>query len=166
MFYANYTRYKAPIFDPNGENIICYENTVLFLVSSFQYILVAVVFSVGPPYRKPLWTNKRLIATLCILITLTCWFVLMPPSSVLSLMELRVLPFKFKIFILFLGAANLGISLLCEKYLFTRFASAVSKSKDKLKYMVNSRDGYSVVGKQHKKIYKKVMDDMGIHGNK
>ncbi|KAG1455987.1 hypothetical protein G6F55_006757 [Rhizopus delemar] len=158
--------YKAPIFDPNGENIICYENTVLFLVSSFQYILVAVVFSVGPPYRKPLWTNKRLIATLCILITLTCWFVLMPPSSVLSLMELRVLPFKFKIFILFLGAANLGISLLCEKYLFTRFASAVSKSKDKLKYMVNSRDGYSVVGKQHKKIYKKVMDDMGIHGNK
>lgn len=34
-----------------------YENSALFLISCFQYILVAAVFSVGPPYRKPMWTN-------------------------------------------------------------------------------------------------------------
>ncbi|CEG69341.1 hypothetical protein RMATCC62417_05429 [Rhizopus microsporus] len=156
--------YKEPIFDPDGENITCFENTVLFLISSFQYILVAVVFSVGPPYRKPLWTNGRLVATLVILIALTCWCVLAPPESLEDLLELEVIPFSFRVFILALAGLNLGVSLMCEKYLFGRFATAISNSKNKIKSL-GSRQGYHVVGKQHKKIYKKVMNDMGIHDN-
>lgn len=138
---------------------MCFENTVLFLVSSYQYMLIAVVFSVGPPYRKPLWTNVRLVITLCVLIGFTTWFVLIPPQFILNMLELHVLPTSFRFFILFIAALNLATSLLCEKYVFGRLSDAITSLWIKYK----SRKGYNLVNdKYHGKTYRRVMDEMGI----
>ena len=37
--------------------ITCHQNSVLFCLSSFQYILLAVAFAKGVPYRQPLFKN-------------------------------------------------------------------------------------------------------------
>ncbi|KAG2228910.1 hypothetical protein INT48_004448, partial [Thamnidium elegans] len=151
--------YQPPEFDPDGQNIMCFENTVLFLVSSYQYMLIAVVFSVGPPYRKPLWTNARLVLTLCVLIGFTTWFVLIPPQFILNLLELYVLPTGFRFLILFIAAVNLATSLLCEKYVFGRLSDSLSDLWIKYK----SRKGYNLINdKYHGKTYRRVMDEMGI----
>lgn len=141
---------------------MCLENTVLFLISSYQYMLIAVVFSVGPPYRKPLWTNGRLVLTLCVLIGLTTWCVLAPPEFVTDLLELESLPMSFKMLILLLATLNLVISLLCEKYVFNHVSDMLSVILNKYR----SRKGnYNLVNDSSKvqgKTYRRVMDEMGI----
>ncbi|ORY96317.1 hypothetical protein BCR43DRAFT_491482 [Syncephalastrum racemosum] len=151
--------YVPPVFDPDGDNIECFENTVLFLLSSFQYILVAIVFSVGPPYRKPLWTNDRLVITLGVLIALTTWSVLWPTDWARSWLELETLPFSFRVFILFLAGTNLALCLWCEKYFFGHVAAGISIALQKAR---QRRQGYSSLGKMHKKIYKRVAEEMDI----
>src|SRR5579871_1454851 len=51
-------RYIPPIVNPEDPEIRNSENTVLFLISCYQYIMIAVILSVGPPYREPMLKNS------------------------------------------------------------------------------------------------------------
>ena len=50
-------RYIPPIVDPDNPEIRNSDNTVLFLISCYQYIMIAIILSVGPPYREPMIQN-------------------------------------------------------------------------------------------------------------
>jgi len=49
--------YIPPIVDPEDPEIRNSDNTVLFLMSCYQYIMIAIILSVGPPYRQPMIQN-------------------------------------------------------------------------------------------------------------
>lgn len=50
-----------PIAGDEFEHILCWENTVVFLVSCFQYLILGVVYSKGLPYRQPIYKNGKII---------------------------------------------------------------------------------------------------------
>ena len=45
------------------EEIVSYENTAVFSVSVYQYIILAVAFSKGMPYRKTIFSNCKFYIT-------------------------------------------------------------------------------------------------------
>jgi len=52
------------------DDYVCYEVTTILFVSSFQYIIMAVIFSKGLPYRKPIVSNCMSIALFCVSVCL------------------------------------------------------------------------------------------------
>lgn len=109
------SRYTAPTIDPEQLDIESYENTSLFLISSFQYILVAAVFCVGPPYRKPLYSNRWLVLALVGLSAFSIYTLFMPPTSpIFGLLQFVDLPHEFHLELLLILLANVALSWIFE----------------------------------------------------
>ena len=55
------TYYEYPNLGP-GDNPgnVSYEDTIVFYMSWFEYLVICIVFSIGKPWKKPSYTNKLL----------------------------------------------------------------------------------------------------------
>ncbi|KAI0363131.1 hypothetical protein BV20DRAFT_1068713 [Pilatotrama ljubarskyi] len=93
-----------------------YENSALFLVSYFQYILVAAVFSIGPPYRKQMWTNGWFMVSMVCLSVFNVVVLLAPPGAVARILELMVLPISARGTLLLAAVMNVLASLAFEHW--------------------------------------------------
>ncbi|GAA5825204.1 hypothetical protein JCM11251_006142 [Rhodosporidiobolus azoricus] len=148
--------YTPPTIDPDKLDIVSYENTSLFLMSSFQYILVAAVFCVGPPYRQPLYTNRWLVAALVALASFSVYTLFMPSSSyIFQLLEFIDLPHEFHLELLLLIIANVGASWAFESVGAQAVARWIGEMQRKYRRMRGRR-------KESGKVYKAVaraMDD-------
>lgn len=50
-----------PVKPSSGDELklLCWETTTIFSISSFQYLIMSVVFSKGKPFRKPFYLNCK-----------------------------------------------------------------------------------------------------------
>ncbi|KAF7797894.1 hypothetical protein EIP86_009100 [Pleurotus ostreatoroseus] len=107
---------KDPSEDDGKLEARNFENSALFLVSCFQYILVAAVFSIGPPYRKPMWTNALLMISIISLAAFNIIVLLAPSGFINSILELMVLPAAGRVTLLFMVVVNVVLSMVFEKW--------------------------------------------------
>jgi cation-transporting ATPase 13A3/4/5 len=141
--------YQPPIIDKNHSNSLNSQNTTLFLVSCFQYILSAVVLSVGRPFRQPMGQNLPFVVTMFTTLAITAYMLFDPAAWVMRSMELTYMDTPFKLFIAALGLANFATAFLCERWVFPVLAKWVGI----LKVRVTKR-------RKKRKVYKEILEGM------
>ncbi|CAL8109824.1 unnamed protein product [Orchesella dallaii] len=124
MFMLKQQSWFTPVKIASGDDLqtLCWEATTIFSVSSFQYLIIAVVYSKGPPFRKSFYTNVEFLMS-CIVLTASTtlllvypigflgdWFDLMPTT-------LETQPFRFTL--LMFPAINLIVSIIFENVIST-----------------------------------------------
>ncbi|KAH9894751.1 Ca-transporting ATPase [Cubamyces lactineus] len=107
---------KDPSADDGKLEATNYENSALFLVSCFQYILVAAVFSIGPPYRKQMWTNGWFMLSMVCLSVFNLLVLLSPPGAISQVLELMALPISARATLLLAVVMNVLASMAFEHW--------------------------------------------------
>ncbi|KAK3105212.1 hypothetical protein FSP39_019931 [Pinctada imbricata] len=85
FFYLQAQEWYVPVKkDMDADNYYCWETTVVFLVSTYQYIASAFVFSRGPPFREPIYKNIPYLLTLAALFLFSTYVILFPFGPLLK----------------------------------------------------------------------------------
>ncbi|KAJ8921226.1 hypothetical protein NQ315_013698 [Exocentrus adspersus] len=137
----------TPFNSTHEGEVACVENYTLYTISSFQYIILAIVFSKGPPYRKSMFTNYGFIVSTMVMTAISIYLALNPAQFLIDQFEL-VLPenFHFRLYMLAYAGINFVLSLLVEHLLidqliFKKLRFKFHKvDKSKRKYLAIERD--------------------------
>ncbi|XP_037925344.1 probable cation-transporting ATPase 13A3 isoform X2 [Hermetia illucens] len=99
------------------EKLGCHENYTIFIVSGFQYIILAFIFSKGKPYRKSILSNYWFISAILINLAIVIYMAMIPPAFLANFMELILPPgdYWFRFYLILYGVLNFVISLIIEE---------------------------------------------------
>ncbi|CAK7567309.1 MAG: hypothetical protein SEPTF4163_005272 [Sporothrix epigloea] len=134
-----------PIIDPDKSNIKNSENTALFLVTCFEYILAGVVLNAGPPFRQTMWQNWPFVTTIAIVLLITVYMIFVPAHWLKELMELTKISWDFKMLLSILGVTYLILAMLAEKWALPAAARAIGKAKLAFTKQPKKRKQYKLI---------------------
>ncbi|KAH9830068.1 putative cation-transporting ATPase [Teratosphaeria destructans] len=139
--------YQPPILDPSHSNAENSENSTLFLLSCYQYILSAVVLSVGKPFRQSMAHNLPFVVALAVSLAVSAYMLFDPAPWLQRLMELTWMSNRFRLAILVIGVGYFVVSGVLERSVFPVVARAVGRVRR---------------GAKRRKQYKVILEGMRI----
>jgi len=154
-----YTPVNPPT--PDSEIIENWDTTVIFIVSSYQYLSLATTFSAGPPYRKPFYTNFLYLAALVCLTIFTAILIMNPLPMLGNFFQLKVPILSFRFTILLIVIINTSTNFVLELILstgswvkrFSHFISRKKQPKNKYKLIKKEMDLQSETWPQNEATY-------------
>ncbi|XP_066565308.1 polyamine-transporting ATPase 13A3 isoform X1 [Amia ocellicauda] len=115
----------------DDHNIKNYENTTVFFVSAFQYLIVAIVFSKGKPFRQPSYKNWPFVLSAIILYAFLLFILFYRVDGIDWFLEIVCVPYQWRITILLIIAVNAAVCILMETFILDIILWKLVFSRDK-----------------------------------
>ncbi|XP_017370097.1 probable cation-transporting ATPase 13A3 isoform X1 [Cebus imitator] len=112
-------------------NIQNYENTTVFFISSFQYLIVAIAFSKGKPFRQPCYKNYFFVFSVIFLYAFILFIMLYPVAYVDQVLEIVCVPYQWRITMLIIVLVNAFVSVTVENFFLDMVLGKVVFNRDK-----------------------------------
>jgi len=101
--YAERTSWFVPLVvdesevDQLTDTVVCYEDAVTFLFANYPYVISAIAFNTGKPFRKYFWTNYPFTIVAAVTWLLNSLMLLLPSAANIDILELdERLPQEFR----------------------------------------------------------------------
>ncbi|XP_041030347.1 probable cation-transporting ATPase 13A4 isoform X1 [Carcharodon carcharias] len=99
----------------NKDSYRSYENTTVFLLSLFNCITTAIVFSKGKPYRKPIYTNYIFMIVLLAQVGTCLYFLFGEQDTLYDALDLVCTPRSWRVYLLVLVLVHFFVTMTVEE---------------------------------------------------
>uniref|UniRef100_A0A0A9WMI9 Cation-transporting ATPase n=3 Tax=Lygus hesperus TaxID=30085 RepID=A0A0A9WMI9_LYGHE len=132
-WYVHAKRAKGDDYVVSG-----WENSAVFILSCYQYVILAVTFSKGKPHRRPIYRNRWFMITVLSLVGWTTLLLIAPFDGLSRFFDLKDFyrndTVRFRLLLVALVTVNLILSLLIEhtvaqSYWFKRSINIIRRKK-------------------------------------
>lgn len=128
IYVQSQSWYIRPVPSDDDSSVESSDNTALFLFTNFQYILYAIVLSIGPPYREAIQKNKPFLINLFLSIIISiALFNIEQDSWMGDFMQLTNMSTSMYLLILVAAVLNLLISWKGEHGWFSSVAQVFKR---------------------------------------
>ncbi|ODV92055.1 hypothetical protein CANCADRAFT_30324 [Tortispora caseinolytica NRRL Y-17796] len=118
----------APLPGSGDDNVWSTDNTILFIVSCFEYIIISFFLCGGPPYQMSIWYNIPYLVNIVVALLAITYILFIPADWVVNIFNLVRLPTYYCLFILGLTIAGSLILYIGERWIFPFTAELFKRS--------------------------------------
>ncbi|GCB70908.1 hypothetical protein scyTo_0010879 [Scyliorhinus torazame] len=99
----------------NEDSYRSYENTTVYLLSLFNCITTAIVFSKGKPYRKPIYTNYIFMIVLLAQVGTCLYFLFGEQDTLYNALDLVCTPRSWRVYLLVMVLVHFFVMMAIEE---------------------------------------------------
>ncbi|OTF73910.1 hypothetical protein BLA29_004205 [Euroglyphus maynei] len=133
------------IIEEPAHNQIAY---AIFSANTMSYVIAAIIFAPGPPYRLGFFSNKIYICMVLINFSLSLLMSLVAPEWFIEFLEFIPMPFNFRMKILFICLLNFIFSFILERYFWHELIANYILPWFRTKFRMKSKKKYRILDEQ------------------